>query len=84
MAVESAIVVDLSERAVSSVPSPCVRNCCLHPQTDVCLGCHRSLEEIIAWHDASDAQRLEILACAAARRDAARSDAIGMEAPAAR
>lgn len=69
---------------MSSIPSPCVRNCCLHPQTDVCLGCHRSLEEIIAWHDASDVQRLEILARATARREAARNDAIGMTAPAPR
>lgn len=28
--------------------SPCIRNCCLDAN-DICLGCHRSMEEIMAW-----------------------------------
>lgn len=44
----------------SSVPSPCVRNCCLDEQ-DICLGCHRSLSEIVAWGTADDTQRRAIL-----------------------
>jgi predicted Fe-S protein YdhL (DUF1289 family) len=31
--------------------SPCVRNCCLD-QNDVCLGCGRTLEEILQWRSA--------------------------------
>ncbi len=42
------------------IPSPCVRNCCLDEQ-DICMGCHRSLDEIIAWHDSSLAQKQEIV-----------------------
>jgi len=42
------------------VPSPCVRNCCLNGD-DVCMGCGRSLEEILQWHNASDEQRISIL-----------------------
>jgi len=52
--------------AVTRVESPCVRNCCLD-DADVCLGCHRTLDEIIAWSGASDAERREILAAVTAR-----------------
>jgi uncharacterized protein len=43
-----------------SPPSPCVRNCCLDDD-NVCLGCGRSLDEIVAWSAASDAQKRAIL-----------------------
>jgi len=36
--------------------SPCVRNCCLD-ERNVCMGCGRSLEEIIAWGTASDSEK---------------------------
>ena len=31
-----------------SLSSPCVRNCCLG-ENDICLGCYRSLDEILLW-----------------------------------
>lgn len=40
--------------------SPCVRNCCLD-EKDICMGCYRSLEEILNWHQASDDEKNEIL-----------------------
>ena len=43
-----------------NVPSPCVRNCCLD-QEDVCMGCGRTLDEIMHWGDAEDAERAWIL-----------------------
>lgn len=51
----------------STVPSPCIRNCCLDEQ-DVCLGCGRSLDEIRLWSESDDAERLAILGRAAGRR----------------
>ena len=45
---------------MSEVMSPCVRNCCLD-DNDICLGCHRTVEEIIRWGEASDKEKLEIL-----------------------
>lgn len=42
------------------VDSPCIRHCCLDLQ-DVCLGCFRTLEEILAWHQATDSERQTIL-----------------------
>ena len=47
-------------RRTHRVESPCVRNCCLD-LNDVCLGCHRTMQEICGWHEATDAERLEIL-----------------------
>jgi predicted Fe-S protein YdhL (DUF1289 family) len=41
--------------------SPCVRNCCLD-EHNVCMGCGRSLQEIVAWSTASDAVKAAILA----------------------
>jgi predicted Fe-S protein YdhL (DUF1289 family) len=40
--------------------SPCVRNCCLD-ETNVCMGCGRTLQEIIDWGTASDADKAAIL-----------------------
>ncbi|NQY26373.1 MAG: DUF1289 domain-containing protein [Piscirickettsiaceae bacterium] len=33
---------------MSIIPSPCIKNCCLDSD-DICLGCLRSLEEIMLW-----------------------------------
>ena len=33
---------------VEEIASPCVRNCCLDAQ-DICLGCFRHIDEIMAW-----------------------------------
>jgi len=43
-----------------NITSPCVRNCCLDQQ-DVCMGCGRTLDEIIRWGGAEDAERAGIL-----------------------
>ena len=40
--------------------SPCVGNCCLD-EGNVCMGCGRSLQEIVAWGTASDADKAAIL-----------------------
>jgi predicted Fe-S protein YdhL (DUF1289 family) len=40
--------------------SPCIRNCCLD-EHNVCMGCGRSLQEIVAWGTASDADKAAIL-----------------------
>ena len=40
--------------------SPCIRNCCLD-EANVCMGCGRTLNEIVAWGTASDADKAAIL-----------------------
>ena len=47
--------------------SPCVRNCCLDKQ-DVCIGCGRTVQEIVRWGDADDEEKRKILKSAQARR----------------
>ena len=43
-----------------AISSPCVRNCCLDEQ-DICLGCGRTIEEIMRWGDADDKEKLQML-----------------------
>lgn len=49
------------------VTSPCVRQCCLDQQ-DICLGCHRSLQEILDWAAGSIDDKRAIMARVAVRR----------------
>ncbi len=49
------------------VPSPCVDKCCLN-DNDVCMGCFRSLQEILDWGGADSQARLEILGMAEERK----------------
>lgn len=42
------------------VDSPCIRQCCLDKQ-DICVGCKRSIQEILDWLQASNLRKLEIL-----------------------
>jgi predicted Fe-S protein YdhL (DUF1289 family) len=50
------------------VPSPCINVCQLDPDTDLCRGCLRSLEEIAGWLDYSIEQKLAVLARIELRR----------------
>jgi len=49
------------------VTSPCIRNCCLNT-ADICLGCYRSLDEIMGWSKATTAEKKAILARTESRR----------------
>lgn len=42
--------------AQQNVKSPCVENCCLNEE-DVCLGCFRTLDEILSWSSMSLSQK---------------------------
>jgi predicted Fe-S protein YdhL (DUF1289 family) len=46
----------LSALPLHPVPSPCVRLCTLD-QTDVCVGCGRTLADITAWTKMSDEEK---------------------------
>jgi predicted Fe-S protein YdhL (DUF1289 family) len=53
---------------MAGITSPCVRNCCLDKR-DVCLGCSRTVAEIIRWGDADDTDKLQILGASKKRKD---------------
>lgn len=36
------------------VPSPCINICRMVPETGLCEGCMRTIDEIVAWGTASD------------------------------
>ncbi|MBA4293360.1 DUF1289 domain-containing protein [bacterium] len=55
---------------VTPVESPCVRVCRLD-QDDVCLGCHRTIQEIISWPNLSETQKARIIEKVEARQDQA-------------
>lgn len=50
------------------VPSPCINVCQLDPETNLCRGCLRSLDEIAGWLDYSIEQKLAVLARIDVRR----------------
>jgi len=51
--------------------SPCLGICLMDPQTRMCRGCLRTIDEIRFWYNASAADKRAILERLAARRAAA-------------
>lgn len=44
------------------IESPCVRICVIHPETKLCTGCARSLEEIGGWSRMTPEARKAVMA----------------------
>jgi len=44
------------------VKSPCLKVCLMNPDTELCRGCFRTLDEIARWGGMSDAERERVLA----------------------
>ncbi|TGN17168.1 DUF1289 domain-containing protein [Leptospira idonii] len=43
-----------------SLKSPCSKICMMDPETGLCAGCHRTLEEIGRWSSYSEEERTEV------------------------
>lgn len=43
------------------IDSPCVRVCVVHPEAHICIGCHRTTDEIRLWSKMSRDERQEII-----------------------
>lgn len=54
---------------MNKITSPCVRNCCLDAD-DICLGCGRSLQDIMQWTASSEVEKQQIVAKAKQRKRA--------------
>lgn len=63
------------------VPSPCINVCRMDEHSGLCAGCLRTLDEIAAWGQASDPQKLAILARLAERRAAAQDRPAALDHP---
>ena len=46
----------------SDPPSPCIGVCVINPQTQLCDGCFRTLDEIAAWWDYPPEHKRAVLA----------------------
>ena len=55
------------------VPSPCVSVCVVNPNTGLCEGCLRKLDEVAAWGQMSSAKQREVWQLIQARCQAASS-----------
>ncbi|MEM9045501.1 MAG: DUF1289 domain-containing protein [Pseudomonadota bacterium] len=44
------------------IESPCVKICVLHPEARLCIGCHRTGEEIAGWSRLTAEERAAIMA----------------------
>ena len=44
------------------IESPCVKVCMIHPETRLCVGCNRSIDEIGGWSRLTPEKRREIMA----------------------
>ena len=51
---------DRVNKVNTEVASPCVRNCCLDEQ-DICLGCNRHIDEIMAWRKLGNEEKQSVL-----------------------
>ena len=45
----------------AEIESPCINICVIHPETQLCTGCMRSLEEIGAWSNLSSQARKAVM-----------------------
>ncbi|HJV80617.1 DUF1289 domain-containing protein [Noviherbaspirillum sp.] len=52
------------------VPSPCISICRMDPQTGLCEGCLRSIDEIAAWSTASEEVKRQVWVEIRRRREA--------------
>ena len=51
----------------AEIESPCVRICVVHPEARICVGCHRTVDEIARWGRMTPAERREVMATLPAR-----------------
>jgi predicted Fe-S protein YdhL (DUF1289 family) len=58
------------EKDTGMAPSPCINVCRMHPQTGLCEGCFRTIEEIAKWSTASEAYKRAVWAEIRRRQDA--------------
>jgi uncharacterized protein len=47
---------------VTDISTPCIRICILNPETGLCEGCGRTLEELARWLHMSEPERQRVMA----------------------
>jgi hypothetical protein len=46
---------------MASIETPCIQACLLHPTSQHCVGCGRSLDEIAHWIELGERERAAIM-----------------------
>lgn len=46
----------------AEIESPCIKICVIHPESRLCTGCLRSIDEIGAWSGMTPEARSEVMA----------------------
>lgn len=46
----------------AEIDSPCVKICVVHPEARICIGCHRTPDEIARWSRMTPDERRAIMA----------------------
>jgi predicted Fe-S protein YdhL (DUF1289 family) len=46
----------------AEIESPCIKVCVIHPDSRVCVGCHRTIDEIGAWSRMTPDARSAVMA----------------------
>jgi predicted Fe-S protein YdhL (DUF1289 family) len=59
--------------ARAEIESPCVQVCVIHPETRLCTGCARTIDEIGAWSRMTPEERSAVMAELPARQSAPRN-----------
>ena len=63
-------IIQITPRRV--IASPCVNVCVIDQQGRLCTGCYRTLDEIAAWSQGSDAWRRAVMAALPERKAASK------------
>ena len=50
-------------------PSPCINICKMHPQTGLCEGCFRTIDEIAQWSTATEEMKRKVWVAIKRRQD---------------
>lgn len=55
-------------KSEAEVTSPCIRQCCLD-NNEICVGCYRSLDEIVSWQAYSTQVKKQVIQLCETRRN---------------
>ena len=64
----------MAQPAAKGDESPCVHICLMDYAQGLCIGCHRTLDEITYWTTYTPDRKREVLAAVAKRRAAAETN----------
>ena len=53
---------------MSAIETPCIRICRIEPTSGLCIGCWRSIDEIMGWIRMTDDQRRAVMADLSGRK----------------